>query len=102
MPGDGEAGKVGTSYNTKMEKFINHPDYKADAQKTQLIDTIGPRPIVNAEIKKYNNDISYYYRVRPGIAGLWQVSGRSDIRYPGACRWIVGMSKIGRFGTILQ
>lgn len=42
---------------------------------------VGPRPIVMAETEKYSYDISYYCRVRPGITGLWQVSGRSDVSY---------------------
>jgi len=42
---------------------------------------VGPRPIVEAEIEKYKHDISYYYTVRPGITGSWQVSGRSDLSY---------------------
>ncbi|MDE2029189.1 MAG: sugar transferase, partial [Alphaproteobacteria bacterium] len=42
---------------------------------------VGPRPIVGDETGKYDCDIAYYYRVRPGITGLWQVSGRSDVSY---------------------
>lgn len=42
---------------------------------------VGPRPIVQAEVVRYANDISYYESVRPGITGLWQVSGRSDVDY---------------------
>jgi len=42
---------------------------------------VGPRPIIVAETTKYDNDIAYYYRVRPGITGLWQVSGRNDVTY---------------------
>jgi Undecaprenyl-phosphate galactose phosphotransferase WbaP len=42
---------------------------------------VGPRPIVTAEVQKYESDIAHYYRVRPGITGLWQVSGRSDVTY---------------------
>jgi Undecaprenyl-phosphate galactose phosphotransferase WbaP len=42
---------------------------------------VGPRPIIVAETKKYDSDISHYYRVRPGITGLWQVSGRNDVTY---------------------
>jgi undecaprenyl-phosphate galactose phosphotransferase len=42
---------------------------------------VGPRPIIVAETEKYDNDISHYYRVRPGITGLWQVSGRNDVTY---------------------
>lgn len=42
---------------------------------------VGPRPIVRDEIAHYNRDIAYYYRVRPGVTGLWQVSGRNDVSY---------------------
>ena len=42
---------------------------------------VGPRPIVSLEIPKYAEDIVYYYETRPGITGLWQVSGRSDTTY---------------------
>jgi undecaprenyl-phosphate galactose phosphotransferase len=42
---------------------------------------VGPRPIVSLEIPKYGEDIAYYYETRPGITGLWQVSGRSDTSY---------------------
>ncbi len=42
---------------------------------------VGPRPIVQREIQKYAEDIAYYYETRPGLTGLWQVSGRSDTSY---------------------
>ncbi len=42
---------------------------------------VGPRPIVAAEIQRYNSDFVYYTAVRPGITGLWQTSGRSDCSY---------------------
>ena len=42
---------------------------------------VGPRPIVSLEIPKYAEDIAYYYETRPGITGLWQISGRSDTTY---------------------
>jgi len=42
---------------------------------------VGPRPIIVEEAAKYNHDIAFYYRVRPGITGLWQVSGRNDVSY---------------------
>jgi Undecaprenyl-phosphate galactose phosphotransferase WbaP len=41
----------------------------------------GPRPIVDAEIRKYKKDYELYRRIKPGISGFWQVSGRSDIDY---------------------
>ena len=42
---------------------------------------VGPRPIVVAEADKYHSDIAYYCRVRPGITGVWQVSGRNKVSY---------------------
>ncbi len=42
---------------------------------------VGPRPIVRAEVVRYAEDIAYYYETRPGLTGLWQVSGRSDTTY---------------------
>ncbi len=43
---------------------------------------VGPRPIVQAEVPRYGKFIQDYYMVRPGITGMWQTSGRSDIDYP--------------------
>ena len=42
---------------------------------------VGPRPIVKNEIEKYGKNYSLYKRVRPGITGLWQVSGRNNTTY---------------------
>lgn len=42
---------------------------------------VGPRPIVHAEMARYGNRIDAYTCARPGITGLWQVSGRSDVDY---------------------
>jgi Undecaprenyl-phosphate galactose phosphotransferase WbaP len=42
---------------------------------------VGPRPIVRNEIPKYGDTFSAYCRVRPGITGLWQVSGRNRTTY---------------------
>lgn len=42
---------------------------------------VGPRPIVASEIEKYKSSIRYYYGVRPGITGIWQISGRNNIDY---------------------
>jgi undecaprenyl-phosphate galactose phosphotransferase len=43
---------------------------------------VGPRPVVKEELEKYYKDnAKYYFMVKPGITGLWQVSGRSDTDY---------------------
>lgn len=45
------------------------------------MDLVGPRPIVDGEIPKYGRRFKQYCKVRPGITGLWQVSGRNDTSY---------------------
>jgi lipopolysaccharide/colanic/teichoic acid biosynthesis glycosyltransferase len=42
---------------------------------------IGPRPIVDAEIVRYGDSFDSYQSVRPGISGMWQVSGRNNTSY---------------------
>ncbi|NCC24409.1 MAG: undecaprenyl-phosphate galactose phosphotransferase WbaP [Deltaproteobacteria bacterium] len=42
---------------------------------------VGPRPIVEGEIHRYREIFELYKRVRPGITGLWQISGRSTVGY---------------------
>ena len=42
---------------------------------------VGPRPIVEAEISRYGRRFASYCGVRPGITGLWQISGRNDTSY---------------------
>lgn len=42
---------------------------------------VGPRPVTTAELPKYSGHEASYLSVKPGITGLWQVSGRNDIDY---------------------
>ena len=42
---------------------------------------VGPRPIVFAELERYGASAGMYFKVRPGLTGLWQVSGRSRLSY---------------------
>ena len=42
---------------------------------------VGPRPIVPAEVVRYGRYYADYTSVRPGISGLWQISGRNDVCY---------------------
>lgn len=42
---------------------------------------VGPRPIVEAEISKYAENFDLYAKVKPGITGMWQISGRNDTSY---------------------
>lgn len=42
---------------------------------------VGPRPIIQEELERYEEDVDYYLMAKPGMTGLWQVSGRNDVDY---------------------
>jgi Undecaprenyl-phosphate galactose phosphotransferase WbaP len=42
---------------------------------------VGPRPVTSSEIHRYGQQYPYYMAVRPGVVGLWQVSGRNKLTY---------------------
>lgn len=47
---------------------------------------IGPRPLLPDEVDDYPDGLFYYSQVRPGISGLWQISGRSKTSFKERCR----------------
>ena len=47
---------------------------------------VGPRPIVRDELAKYGMSVGAYLNQKPGITGLWQVSGRNDVSYAARIR----------------
>ena len=42
---------------------------------------VGPRPIVSQEVDRYGSHMEEVLAVRPGLTGLWQVSGRNNLPY---------------------
>jgi lipopolysaccharide/colanic/teichoic acid biosynthesis glycosyltransferase len=42
---------------------------------------VGPRPIVEEELTRYGASLPFYTAVKPGLSGLWQVSGRGELSY---------------------
>jgi lipopolysaccharide/colanic/teichoic acid biosynthesis glycosyltransferase len=42
---------------------------------------VGPRPVVPDELLRYGRKIPVYLSTRPGLTGLWQVSGRNEVSY---------------------
>ncbi|NBO94196.1 MAG: sugar transferase, partial [Planctomycetia bacterium] len=42
---------------------------------------VGPRPVVPKELSKYGDQVGVYCAMKPGCAGLWQCSGRSETSY---------------------
>lgn len=72
---------------TKIGKFLRQTSLDELPQIWNVIrgemSLVGPRPIVHDEAIKYGDELDLYWKVRPGITGLWQVSGRSDTTYEG-------------------
>lgn len=70
---------------TKIGRFLRKTSLDELPQLINVLkgemSLVGPRPIVQEEIARYGEYISDYYMVRPGITGMWQVSGRNDIDY---------------------
>ncbi|NUN64744.1 sugar transferase [Pseudanabaena biceps] len=70
---------------TKIGKFLRITSLDELPQFWNVLmgdmSVVGPRPLVQAELIKYGSAIDRVLSVRPGIAGLWQVSGRNDIPY---------------------
>jgi len=70
---------------TKLGRFLRSSSLDELPQLLNVLrgemSFVGPRPIVEAEIERYREDIDLYYLVRPGITGLWQISGRNDVTY---------------------
>lgn len=70
---------------TRIGKFLRETSIDELPQLINVIrgdmSLVGPRPIVKAEAARYAGEIGAYVSARPGITGLWQVSGRSDVDY---------------------
>jgi undecaprenyl-phosphate galactose phosphotransferase len=70
---------------TKLGKFMRQTSLDELPQLLNVLrgemSLVGPRPIVEEEVGKYGEYFRYYAAVRPGITGLWQVSGRNDVSY---------------------
>ena len=67
---------------------------------------VGPRPIVAAEVEKYGECFECYCQVKPGLTGLWQVSGRSKLSYDARvaldCTYVRGWSLLRDFVILLK
>ncbi|MCC0176013.1 sugar transferase [Waterburya agarophytonicola K14] len=71
---------------TKVGKFLRLTSLDEFPQFWNVLkgemSVVGPRPLVPEELPKYGRKINTVLTIKPGITGLWQVSGRNDIPYP--------------------
>jgi Undecaprenyl-phosphate galactose phosphotransferase WbaP len=70
---------------TRMGRLLRRTSLDELAQLWNVVrgdmSLVGPRPIVEEETKHYNGHMVDYLSVKPGLTGLWQVSGRNDLSY---------------------
>ena len=70
---------------TRFGKFLRHTSFDEFPQLINILkgemSLVGPRPITDSEIEKYGDDFSRIFSIKPGLTGMWQVSGRSDTKY---------------------
>lgn len=63
---------------------------------------VGPRPIVKAEKYCYKHLLGFYLAAVPGLSGLWQVSGRSDLDYDARARLDASYVRNWSLGTDIK
>ena len=70
---------------TKIGKFLRKISFDEFPQLLNILkgemSIVGPRPVVDGEIDKYGENALRILTVKPGLTGIWQVSGRSDTDY---------------------
>jgi lipopolysaccharide/colanic/teichoic acid biosynthesis glycosyltransferase len=52
----------------------------------QDMSVVGPRPPLRQEVKSYDVEVMRRLLVKPGVTGLWQISGRSDLSWEDSVR----------------
>ncbi|WP_260971402.1 sugar transferase [Mycolicibacterium llatzerense] len=92
-------GKVLRRYSIdELPQFIN--------VLKQDMSVVGPRPPLRREVESYNGDIRRKLLVKPGVTGLWQISGRSNLTWDKAVRldlsYVDNWSMVTDVGIILK
>jgi len=87
----------------KMGKFLRSTSIDELPQLFNVLKNdlsfVGPRPIVQEELERYGDESGLFLHIKPGLTGLWQVSGRNDIDYDSRVKldiyyienWSIGM-----------
>jgi lipopolysaccharide/colanic/teichoic acid biosynthesis glycosyltransferase len=91
---------------TRIGKFLRTTNLDEFPQFINVLkgemSVVGPRPLVPEEIERYGTQIDRVLTIRPGITGLWQVSGRNDIPYAQRIRIDVSYVKRRNFWLDLR
>jgi Undecaprenyl-phosphate galactose phosphotransferase WbaP len=70
---------------TKVGRLLRRTSFDEFPQLLNILkgemSLVGPRPVTESEIEKYGENYGRVFSVKPGLTGLWQVSGRSDTDY---------------------
>jgi Undecaprenyl-phosphate galactose phosphotransferase WbaP len=70
---------------TRIGRFLRRTSFDEFPQLLNILkgemSLVGPRPVVDTEVAKYGENYNRIFSVKPGLTGLWQVSGRSDTDY---------------------
>ena len=70
---------------TRLGKFLRRSSLDELPQFLNVLrgemSVVGPRPIVSKELPRYGDRMDEVLAVRPGLTGLWQVSGRNNLSY---------------------
>lgn len=70
---------------TKLGKFLRKTSLDELPQLWNIfigqMSFVGPRPVTEPELSKYGQFADYVLSVKPGLSGMWQISGRSDTGY---------------------
>ncbi|WP_254177303.1 sugar transferase [Priestia megaterium] len=71
---------------TKIGRFLRKTSLDELPQLINVLkgdmSLVGPRPVIEEELKEYNERLSEFLTVKPGVTGYWQICGRSDVGYP--------------------
>ncbi len=95
---------------TKLGRFLRRSSLDELPQFINVLrgemSVVGPRPIVRDELRRYGYRMNEVLAVRPGMTGLWQVSGRNNLTYNQRVRLDLRYSRsrnfLMDFGIVLQ